>query len=75
MFIWKHELSQIQNQIASLQSQITKLVLAQEAAKVAPTKVAKPKKPLTPEQKLKQREYVRAYHARKKALKALKEAA
>lgn len=75
MFIWKHELQQLHNQIASLQSQITKLALAQEAIKAAPAVAAKPKRTLTPEQRERQREYVRAYNARKKAEKAQKVAA
>jgi hypothetical protein len=80
MFISKYELTKIRNQIASLQDLAIKLqgeiIELQVAQEQTNAKLVKPKKkPLTPEQKAKQREYVRAYNARKKAEKAQQVAA
>ena len=58
-------------------SEITMLrakVKVLEARPIPAVKKKYPKKPLTPAQKLKQREYMRTYNAKKKAKKALEQA-
>jgi RNA processing factor Prp31 len=73
MFISTEEKLRISSELDLAAKQITALitVVAQLEKKVAQleaksSKVKKPKKVLTPEQKTRQREYQRAYKARKK---------
>lgn len=74
MFISNFEKSDIQNALKSLRSvvaetttEILYLKAKIKALEEKPVKVKKPKKPLTLEQKAKQREYQKMYKARKKA--------
>lgn len=70
MFISKTEKDRINSRIQSLEVCIDNLTKALSALSSKPKK-----KSLTPEQKEKQREYIRAYYARKKAEKAQQVAA
>lgn len=70
MFISNFEKARINSRIQSLEICVDNLTKALSALSNKPKK-----KPLTPEQKVKQREYVRAYNARKKAEKAQQVAA
>ena len=84
MFISKAEKTQIQEAIAGADlvvRQLTEIMrgLNERVGNIEEAinkgYIKPKKKPLTPEQKVKQREYVRAYHARKKAEKAQQVAA
>lgn len=70
MFISNFEKARINSRIQTLEICVDNLTKALSALSIKPKK-----RPLTPEQKVKQREYVRAYHARKKAEKAQQVAA
>jgi hypothetical protein len=76
MFISNEEKINIKSELGLARSQISGLISAVSAltdrvndlerAATKPSKVKKPKKALTPEQKAKQREYQKMYKARKK---------
>jgi uncharacterized protein YeaC (DUF1315 family) len=70
MFISNFEKNRINSRIQSLEICVDNLTKALSALSSKPKK-----KPMTPEQREKQRQYVRAYNARKKAEKAQQVAA
>jgi hypothetical protein len=81
MFISNQEKQYLFDQIKGLSkdmslaaSEITYLKAKIKILDVKPAPVVKPKKPKTAAQKLKQREYMRRYNAKKKAKLALEQA-